>query len=148
MLGEIKTNPMDFSSLTLDAAIQLDRLQKHKQADLAVIDSFAKYLESPSGIGSAPGVFCLQENPVNVDILSSAIYSVDGARLVSINDLEAKIRDLIARVNDVASGRNTDEGVIAGLKRFCLSLHRVLLDELSPAVDNDEWMPARDERFA
>jgi hypothetical protein len=147
MLAEAKANPVDFSSLALDAAIQLDRLQKHKGADLSVINSFAKYLEAPSGGSGTAGLFCLHENPVNVDILNSAIYGVDGHRLVSIDDLEAKARELIVRVNDVASGRNTDERTISSLKRFCLSLHRILLEKLAPTSENDEWMPARDKRL-
>jgi hypothetical protein len=148
MQSEIKPNSMDFSSLTLDTAIQLDRLEKHKTADLNVINDFAKFLAAPSGSVGAQSLFCLQENPISVDIFTSAISGVEGAHLANLSDLEAKVRDLIARVSEVASGSNRDEGQIAGLKRFCLSLHRVLLDELSPSIDNDEWMPARDERFA
>lgn len=148
MQSEINSNSMDFSSLTLDAAIQLDRLGKHKAADLNVIHNFAKFLAAPSGSAGAQSLFCLQENPVSVDIFTSAISSVEGAHLANLSDLEAKIRDLIALVSEVASGANRDHGQIASLKRFCLSLHRVLLDELSPSIDNDEWMPPRDERFA
>lgn len=144
----MEATPVDFSSLTLDAAIQLDKLEKHKQADLKVIDAFAKFLAAPTGTIGAQSMFCLQENPVSVDIFTSAISSVENARLVNISELEAKIRDLVTRVSEVASGKNHDEGQIASLKRFCLSLHRVLLDELSPTMDNDEWMPTRDERFA
>jgi len=147
MQGQVIADSIDFPSLTLDAAIQLDRLQKHQDANLAVISSFGKYLAAPSGHTPAAGLFALSENPVNVEILSSALYSVEGARLINMGELEERVKKLVLNVNDVGAGKTTDAVIVAGLKRFCLSLHRVLLDELTPATD-DEWMPVHDARFA
>jgi hypothetical protein len=45
----IAEKPTDLSSLTLDAAIQLDRLEKDKPADRGIIKSFARCLASPGG---------------------------------------------------------------------------------------------------
>ena len=142
-----RLDAVDFPSLTLDAAIQLDRLQRHKDADLDIISSFGKYLESPSGNAPAAGLFALSENPVNVEILSSALYSVEGEPLVNMGELEKRVKTLVHNVNDVGAGKVTDEKTINGLKGFCLSLHRVLLNELTPEAD-DEWMPVHDDRFA
>lgn len=147
MQSQIRAESVDFPSLALDTAIQLDRLQKHKEADLGVISSFGKYLESPSGHAPAAGLFALSENPVNVEILSTALFSVEGAPLVNMGELEDRVKTLVSNVNEVGAGKTTDEGIVGGLKRFCLSLHRVLLDELTPAAD-DEWMPVYDARFA
>ncbi|MER8562054.1 hypothetical protein [Mesorhizobium sp. M0578] len=147
MQAQQKADAVDFPSLALDAAIQLDRLQQHKDADLGIISSFGSYLEAPSGHTPAGGLFALSENPVNVEILNSALYSVEGARLVNIAELEEKVKALVHSVKDVGAGKTSDEGVVSGLKRFCLSLHRVLLDELTPSAD-DEWMPVHDARFA
>jgi hypothetical protein len=138
----------DLSSLTLDAAIQLDRIQKHKSADRSIIKSFARRLASPAGASGSADLFCLHENPVSVDIMSSAIRDLDGAKLVNMGELEAVVKDLVARVNDVASGKELDDREVANLKQFCLSLHRILLEELSPKSDNDEWMPALHASFA
>jgi hypothetical protein len=146
MQGQLRADAVDFPSLTLDAAIQLDRLEKHKEADLGVISSFGKYLESPSGHRPTSGPFALSENPVNVEILSSALFSVEGAPLVNMGELEERVRTLVSNVNNVGAGNTTDERIVVGLKRFCLSLHRVLLNELTPAAD-DEWMPVHDARF-
>ena len=138
----IAEKPADLSSLTLDAAIQLDRLEKHKPADRGIIQSFAKRLASPSDSSGPADLFCLNENPVGVDILRSALNNVEGAKLVNIAELEAMLKTLVARVDDVASGKPVDEREIGNLKRFCLSLHRTLLEELSPKAETDEWMPA------
>jgi hypothetical protein len=132
----------DLTSLTLDTAIQLDRLEKHKPADRQIIHSFAKRLASPGGSSGPADLFCLDENPVSVDILSSALNNIEGAKLVSIGELEAMLKALVARVDDVASGKQADEREIGSLKKFCLSLHRTLLEELSPKNETDEWMPA------
>lgn len=145
---ELRADAVDFPSLALDAAIQLDRLQNHKDADLEIISSFGKYLEAPSGHTPASGLFALSENPVNVEILSSALYSAEGARLANMDELEKRVKTLVHNVNNVGAGKINDESVVAGLKSFCLSLHRVLLDELTPPVTDDEWMPVHDARFA
>ena len=147
MSGPLPAEAIDVPSLTLDAAIQLDRLQNRKDADLGVIASFGKYLASPSGHTPAASLFALSDNPVNVEILSSALYSVEGPPLVNMGELEARVQTLVHDVNDVGAGKVTDEGIVVGLKRFCLSLHRVLLNELTPAAD-DEWMPVHDARSA
>lgn len=144
----IAEKPTDLSSLTLDAAIQLDRLEKYKPADRGIIQSFAKRLASPSDPSSPAHLYCLNENPVGVDILSSALSNVEGTKLVSIVELEVVLKALVARVNDVASGKQVDEQEIRSLKRFCLALHRTLLEELSPKTETDEWMPALHARVA
>jgi hypothetical protein len=147
MQNQLRADTVDFPSLTLDAAIQLDRLQKHKEADLGIISSFGKYLESPSGHAPTAGLFALSENPVNVEILSSALYSVESAPPVNMVELEERVKTLVCNVNNVGAGKITDDSIISGLKSFCLSLHRVLLNELTPAA-NDEWMPVQDARIA
>lgn len=144
----IAEKPTDLSSLTLDAAIQLDRLGKHKPADRGIIHSFAKRLASPCDSSSPAHLFCLNENPVGVDILSSALNNLEGKKLVSIGELEAMLNTLVTRVYDVASGKEVDEQVIGSLKIFCLALHRTLLEELSPKTEPDEWMPAPHARVA
>jgi hypothetical protein len=148
MVNEAQTAPADLSVLSLDVALQLDRLSNHKSANLSLIGEFGRRLGSPSSLPGSSSLFCLQENPVNVDILNSALHSIDGSNLENMDELEAKIRDLISKLNDVAAGHTTEARIISNLKRFCLSLHRVLLDELSPAVDHDEWMPVQNVRFA
>jgi hypothetical protein len=138
--------PVDLSSLSLDAAIQLDRLAHHKPANLSLIADLAKRLGSPSAVPENSSLLCLQENPVNVDIFNSALSS-NGAHIQNIEELEAKVREVILRINEVAAGQTTEPNLVSGLKRFCLSLHRVLLDEIAPKVDHDEWMPIQNARF-
>ncbi|ANK88261.1 hypothetical protein PYR71_28355 [Rhizobium sp. MC63] len=138
---------MDFPSLALDAAIELDKLEKRQPADLATIQRFGHYLEAPPSGGRPVSLFALSENPVNVEILNSAIFHTEGASLSNFNDLEQWVRDLVAQAKAIAAGESTGSEEIGSLKRFCLSLHQVLLEELTPAPD-DEWMPAYDERVA
>lgn len=138
--------PVDLTTLSLDTALELDRLGRNKAADLKTIETFGDCLSSaPSAATSSDRLYCLQENPVNVDILNSALYRVEGPALVNIDDLDARLRELIGRVKEVASGNNTDANVITGLKRFCLALHTALLEEIMPKVDRDEWMSTQQD---
>ena len=132
--------PNDLTALALDAAIQLDRLSRDAKADLAPIEAFGKQLGSPGALSGQAGLLCLQENPVNVDIINSALYRTDEASLSSVKDLEAKLRQLLIRLNEVAEGKPQAQEVLTSLKRFCLSLHTVLLNELTPRLERDEWM--------
>jgi len=52
------------------------------------------------------------------------------------------LKTLVAKVDDVASGKHVDEREIESLKKFCLALHRTLLEEFSSKTETDEWMPA------
>jgi hypothetical protein len=147
ILGE-PVGPIDLSTLSLDTAVELDRMVRLKDADLSIIRQFAARLGTPASSAGGATLFCLQENPVTVDILNSALYSVDGSSLVNIQELEAKVRDLFETMNNVASGQIKDSGVLNALKKFCLALHQILLQELSGNIDQDEWMLNQDARVA
>jgi hypothetical protein len=138
--------PVDLTTLSLDTALELDRLARNKAADLKTIESFGECLgSSPPSAGGSQRLYCLQENPLNVDILNWALYRVEGPALVNIDDLDARLREVIARIKEVGSGHSKDANVLAGLKRFCLSLHTALLEEITPKVDRDEWMSTQQD---
>ena len=80
-----------------------------------VAKPFARCLASPGGPSGAADLFCLNENPLGVDILSSALNNVEGAKLVSIGELETMLKTLVARVDDVASGKQVDQRDIMGI---------------------------------
>ncbi len=140
-LDNASMTSVDLTTLSLDTALELDRLARDKAADLRTIEAFGDCLgSSPSSVSGNDRLYCLQENPLNVDILNSALYRSEGPALVNIDDLDARLRELISKLKEVASGQSKDATVIAGLKRFCLSLHTALLDEITPKADRDEWM--------
>jgi len=139
------TAPFDLTSLSLDAALQLDRLAQKKTADLATISAFGQRMSSSEGLPGSARPFSFQENPVNIDILNSALYRSEGPTLVNISDLEARLNDLLSKINEVAAGRDKDEGTLSSLKRFCLALHTALLEELVPRTSPNDWMSAQQE---
>lgn len=139
------TAPFDLTSLSLDAALQLDRLAHKKTADLATIGAFGQRMSSSENLQGFARPFSFHENPVNIDILNSALYRSEGPTLVSISDLEARLNDLLSKINEVAAGRDEDESTLSSLKRFCLALHTALLEEVVPRTDPNDWMSVQQE---
>ena len=136
----------DLSTLSLDAAFQLDRVERHQAADLTILRRLVECLGSSDDHGNAVNALNLQEHPLNVDIFNSAILRIEAAPVLNVADLETKVKSLLTKMRAVSEGHPTDS--IDALKRFCLSLHQALLSENSPFHHQDEWVLMRDERLA
>lgn len=142
--------PDKLSELSLDAAMQLDRLSKSRSADRSVLTAFANVLRSPSeGTSEGDvGFFCLNENPLNVDIMTSALDKAGEARATDIATLSSQLEKLLKQLNDVAGGSNPSADDIRHLKRFCVSLHQVLLNDYPAFHNDDPWLILKEFKFA
>jgi hypothetical protein len=135
----------ELTSLSLDAALQLDRIERAGTADLSVLKSFLACLRSPSWLQIDPERPDFHSNPIGADIFNLAVVRADDAPIERVSDLEAKVSALLSKLKTVASGEPTND--VAVLKSFCLGLHQALLNESSPFRYQDDWI-ARDQRFA
>ncbi|MBM0207632.1 hypothetical protein JNW90_35135 [Micromonospora sp. STR1s_5] len=134
--------------LSLDAALQLDRIERHQSADRSILGQFLACLGSTTGPSSGPGAMFLQDNPLNVQIFSSALDRAEEAPSTNMAELERKLSAVLDGISDVAQGGNPDPNRVSALKGFCLSLHQALLNEASPFHMDDEPFMMRDEHFA
>ena len=117
----------DLSTLSLDAAFQLDRVERHQEADLKILRRLMECLGSSDGHGGSVKALNLQEYPLNVDIFNSAMHRIEASPVQSLADLETKIKSLLEKMRAVSEGGGMES--IGALKRFCLSLHQALLSK-------------------
>jgi hypothetical protein len=136
----------DLFTLSLDAALQLDKMERSRSADLQIIQNFLDCLRSPSGLHDDQDALNLSSNPLCADLFSSVIGRIDKHPVEHVADLEKKVIAILTKLSAVASGLDS-EGV-GPLKKFCLSLHQALLNEANPFRQEDEWLLMKDERFA
>jgi hypothetical protein len=129
----------DLSTLSLDAAVQLDRLARHQPANLESLNLFLHSLSASTGT-CHPDQLNLQSKPIDLDILDRAFYRLD--QVSRVDDLEQKLGALIQSIREVANGGLGPE--LNTLKTFCLSLHQALLAEMSPFEKDDEWIIRRE----
>lgn len=134
------------SALSLDAAIEIDRLERHQHANPEVLREFVALLGSSLGGGStAQSAQRLNEDPIGVAVFVSALEGTD--RPVSTaSELPTMLETLLADLNLVAES-HAEQGLEV-FKRFCLSLHRALLSEAGDFGRRDEWVFDRDELLA
>lgn len=139
----------DLSGLSLDAALQLDRIEKHQSANRSILGQFLACVGTTTGHASSTGAMFLQDNPLKVQIFSSALdRSTEDTPSTNMAELESKLAAILSCINDVAGGGNPGAQRISALKGFCLSLHQALLNESSPFHVEDESFMMRDEHFA
>jgi hypothetical protein len=81
------TSAADLSTLSLDAAVQLDRLARKQPADLDSLNRFLQSLGATTGV-SHPDTFNLQSKPLDFDILDRAFYRVDQVSISHVADLD------------------------------------------------------------
>jgi hypothetical protein len=133
------------SALSLDAALEIERLERRQEADLNVLRSFFDCLTTEVDGGESSSLR-LTEDPLRVQLLRSTIDRIEKP-VSDISDLSARLEQLMASFEAISTGHK-QEG-LALLKRFCLSLHQTFLNEISPFHHSEEWdAPILEERFA
>jgi len=130
----------ELSVQSLDAAIELGRLQHGHDVEVGAIHSLAKNLGFDETTTWSADTIKRFVDPKTVDIYSRAVTHLGDAPPSTITELAAKIRE-------IASAFSRDVKVITGddLKRmrdFCLALHRELLVE-----SNERQAENSPERF-
>jgi hypothetical protein len=117
--------------LALDAAIQLEKLNSGRKADLEVLDLFAKKL---SGGGPASDLTLLP-------IYNRALVNAERIQLSTKSDLYARLNEMSKKLSSTSVPSND----IERLRDFCLAVHDALL---SMRIDSLVTTRANKERLA
>jgi len=147
MSNVLESKPVsDLSTLSLDAAFQLDLIERHKAADLSVLTLLLNRLATPGDSQQDLNPLNLQGHPLDVDIFNSALHRIEPTPVVDVADLQKRVAALMVKMRAVAEGGNSE--LVGPIKRFCLSLHEALLSANSPFNHQDGWVLMKDERLA
>ena len=141
--SEFSGDQADLSTLSLDAAFQLDKVERNQPSNPLIIRRFLERLIDPEGLGNTPDTMDLQRYPLEVNIFNSAIHRVEATPVENIDELQLRLLELLKKLREVSEGRGLDS--VGSLKRFCLSLHQSLLTESSQFRHEDEWILSRDD---
>jgi hypothetical protein len=127
----------DLSTLSLDAAIELDNLLRREKVDHSKINRLALALETASGFSENQGALKLQADPLTIDVFDKALVSAGGPRYVNIEELGSHLKDLISIMQH--ADKDLERREIEATKSFCISLHDVLISQLSVSEDSDDY---------
>lgn len=116
----------ELSVLSLDAAIELDQLQRGEPSDTEVIRSLVYKLGLNPLVGSVDALSRLVD-PKTVDIYNRTISRLADNPLNTLDQLAERVRsysEVFAR--DIGSADRAD---VEAMRDFCLALHRELLSD-------------------
>jgi len=117
----------DVAVLALDAAVEIEKLLGGGQADRQVVDTFAAALEGSAGLVGVGGRMRLLSDPAAAAIYGRAISRANGVQVATLDQLNNEVLNYI-RIASPVDGF-ADGSRLGDLKRFCLSLHEVLVSE-------------------
>jgi hypothetical protein len=95
-------------TLSLVAALQIDKMERSRSADLQIIQNFLDCLRSPSGLHADQDALNLSSNPLCADLFSSVIGRIDKHPVEHVADLEKKVIAILTKLSAVASGLDSE----------------------------------------
>ncbi len=117
----------ELSVQSLDAAIDLDRLQRGEAVDPGAIQSLAMNLGFRPNSAWSDDILKSHTDPRTVDLYSRAVTHLTNARVSTVAELAAKIQQVAnAFTKEIAAADPAD---LRKMRDFCLALHRELLAE-------------------
>lgn len=145
------TNPknrpshIDLKTLSLDAAIELERLILGQGGDKAVIRKLTEIFLHNSDSDTTRLSHGLYNNPLKIEICRRAIGTSPGVAVRTIDELKQRIGKIVSDVD--VERDDGSKNSLANLRDFCLALHRELLAERS-SIRSEEAIPhaSRTER--
>lgn len=112
----------ELARLALKAATQLDKIERHKRADVATIERFINALEClSSDEGSGVG-FSMSLGPKGSEMLSAAVHTATNHRVTTIKMLSAELQKIANEMRQSAEAGGTPVG-LRSLKSFSLFIH-------------------------
>jgi hypothetical protein len=127
----------ELTVLSLDAAIELDRILGGEDADANVISRFIGAIQS-NGIVCRQGTANYLADPRTADLYARALTSATGNSIGSIDQLNDAVLAVAAAYKDAGTlGWNKS---LSALRDFCLALHSVLIADTLPHAE--EPVPA------
>jgi hypothetical protein len=132
------------TAVALDAAVQLDRKRRGRDADDAPLKELSDRLRGASELQPGGTALSLHCNSAALGVLSRAIEQSTATNLKTVSDLAQEI----SRYVNILSGSmaDWDDQKLANSLAFCLSLHRELVAELSHSEavgPHDDWTGGR-----
>lgn len=124
------------STLALDAAVEIERMLIEGDGRDEVVRRFMMAVKRPlREQGTAPAYIV---DPLAINAYEQAITSARGHEVATVAQLQAEIDEY----DLTFPARNTDEWKTSAeaLKKFCLSLHRVLLDNCARHADDETYL--------
>ena len=117
----------ELSVLSLDAAIDLDRLQRGEAVDPGAIQNLATNLGFRANSAWSDDILKSHTDPRTVDLYSRAVMHLTNARISTVTELATKIRQVAdAFTRDIGIADPAD---LRKMRDFCLALHSELLAE-------------------
>jgi hypothetical protein len=134
----------DLTTVSLDAAIQLDRILHGRTPDYVPLRRLSDSLRAASDVLPGGTALSLQYNPTALGVLSRAVERSDKRILDTVVDLTKEIAEFVDMLSKepAAWDKETTERSLS----FCLSLHRELVAEASQSdviVPSDDWTGER-----
>ncbi len=129
------TGKHDLMRLSLEAAVEFDRLKRGKDVDEEVIEAFTECLSGTNGGAHLGGSLYLNHGPRTLDAYYRAWRSISASRSASLQAQKAKVVQLLGDVRSAASDpnlvvhNNILQEKVATLEKYCLALHQALLAE-------------------
>lgn len=110
------------AKLALKAATQLDKIERHKPADVTAIEEFIKALEclsndEPSAVG-----FSLSLGPLSSEMLSAAVQTATSHRVTTPTMLSAELQKITGELRHSTEAGGTQRA-LKSLKLFSLFIH-------------------------
>jgi hypothetical protein len=130
----------ELTKISLDAAIQLDRLLRGTTSDDTPLRQLSDTLRSASNLPRGGSVSSLHYSPTAVGVLSRALEESATGPLSTIDDLTNEVRHYVKMFSEDPG--SWDKDTIKRSLAFCLSLHRELVAEISQSeliVPSDDW---------
>jgi hypothetical protein len=130
----------ELTAISLDAAIQLDRILHGSTPNSLPLRKLSDILRGASALPSGATALSLHCSPSALRILSRALADSAGGPLSTVTDLTNQISDYVTMLS-----KNPETWAPEAIRRslsFCLSLHRELIAEISQPeviVPSDDW---------
>jgi len=118
--------------MALEAAVELDRLRRGKDADRSALADFVQGLIAPQGGSLSDKPLHLHYSPRTVDAYYRAAPSLLGSQLDSLEGLKDILDGILGQIGpafaDPSKYKDDPEmgSSILKLESFCLALHRAL----------------------
>jgi prolyl-tRNA synthetase len=112
----------ELARLALRAATQLDKIERHKPADVAAIERFIDALECLSSEETNGVGFSMSLGPRGSEMLSAAVHTATNHRVTTTQMLTTEIKKIVGDMRHSAEAGGTAIG-LRSLKSFSLFIH-------------------------
>ncbi|WP_395774232.1 hypothetical protein [Agrobacterium pusense] len=122
MFHETAIEADELAKLALKAATQLDKIERHKAADVGAIERFIDALEFLSSDEAGSVGFSMSLGPISSEMLSGAVLSATQHRVSTTEMLSSELQKIMNDMRRSAEAGGT-ERALRSLKSFSLFIH-------------------------